>query len=364
MSGRAIILLVVGIIIISGTILYRIEAGSVAIVVNSAGYQKKQSVRNIAQSGVNLALRQLENNSTWRTGFTSLKMLSGSVSVKVFDTTFAGISTAIGVRSTGTAQESSATSTAFCYFPQPLIPPIVKGLITTNASNDVNGSITVDGEDHNPYSTVVNAGKGTYGAWTTGASFSLSSGSAKLGGTALGVDFIPTNPANPAVVLVNQTYPGGFPNTPDSAFGGPSFGYSEGTLKAIAQSSVGGSQYVTDPALLRYPLSGVTYVEMPTASPTWPSATITGTGILIVHNSAKNAVFKTAGGTFAGIIFADDISQLHCQTWGAIVALTSTPSGSVMGNGSSNAYYSRKAILNAVGMLTNGTGLKVIAWWE
>ena len=363
MSGRAIIIVVVGIMMISGTILYRIEAASTAIVANSTGYHKRQSSRNIAQSGVNLSLRQLESDRTWRKGFSSLNMLHGIVSVRVFDTTFVGISTAIGIRSTATVQESSATTTAFCYFPQPMIPPIVKGLITVNSSNDLNGSITVDGEDHNPYSMTVNPGQGTYGAWTTGSSFALSSGSAKLGGTALGLDFIPTNPANPAVVLTNQTYPGGFPGTPDSAFGGSSMGYSEGTLKALARTSLAGSQYVTDPALLKYPLSGVTYVDLPPGA-TWTSATISGAGILIVHNSTKNSVFKGASGTFAGIILADDIVLLHCQFWGALIGLTPTPSGSVMGNGSAAAFYSRKAILNAVGMLTNGTGLKVIAWWE
>src|ERR1041385_4175624 len=96
MSGRAIILLVVGIIMISGTILYRIVAASSAIVANSAGYAKKQNARNIAQSGVNLALRQLETNSAWRTGFSSLSMLSGTATVTLFDTSFAGIAHALG----------------------------------------------------------------------------------------------------------------------------------------------------------------------------------------------------------------------------------------------------------------------------
>src|SRR5258705_12714336 len=114
MSGRAIILLVVGIIVISGTILYRIEAASSAIVANSAGYAKKQSARNIAQSGVNLALRQLETNSAWRTGFTSLKMLSGTATVTIFDTSFEGIATTIRDRSGATIQESTIKSTVQC----------------------------------------------------------------------------------------------------------------------------------------------------------------------------------------------------------------------------------------------------------
>jgi hypothetical protein len=364
MSGRAIILLVVGIIVVSGTILYRIEAASSAIVANSAGYQKKQTARNIAQSGVNLALRQLETNGSWRTGFSSLTMLTGKVTVTAFDTSFGGVVHAIGVRSIATAQESSATVTAICYYPQPMLPPDVKGLVTMNGPGNINGSITLDAEDHKPWSTTINPGKGTYGVWTTGASFTLGSASSRVGGTALGVDYAPTNPANPAVVMVSQSMAGGFPGTPDTAMGGPSLGYPEGTLKAVAQTGVAGSQYVTDPAQLRYPLSGVTYVEMPIGSPTWTSATIDGSGILVVHNSAKNAMFKGANGVFSGLVIADDISLLHATIWGALIGLTPTPSGSVMGNGSAAAYYSRASILNAVGMLSNGATLRVIAWRE
>src|SRR5260370_36120075 len=114
-----------------------------------------------------------------------------------------------------------------------MIPPIVKGLVTVNGTNDINGGITLDAEDHKPWSTTVNPGKGTYGVWTTGASFSIGSANAKVGGTALGIDFVPTNPANPAVVLTNQIYPpNGVPNTTDSGFGGSAFGYPEGTVKA------------------------------------------------------------------------------------------------------------------------------------
>src|SRR5437879_1156980 len=117
MSGRAIIVFVVGVIMTSTLILYRIEASSNAIVSNSVGYAKRQTARNIAQSGVNLSLRILDTNHTWRTASWSLTMLSGKANIKIFDTSFAGISTAIGIRSTGTVQESSATTVAFCYFP-------------------------------------------------------------------------------------------------------------------------------------------------------------------------------------------------------------------------------------------------------
>ncbi len=55
--------------------------------------------------------------------------------------------------------------------------------------------------------------------------------------------------------------------------GGTSAGFPSGFLKSYAQSGSGGSQYVTNPSSLTYPLTGVTYVEI---SGTWNSANITG----------------------------------------------------------------------------------------
>jgi len=364
MSGRAIILLVVGIIVISGMVLYRIEAASTAIVANSVGYYKKQTARNIAQTGVNMALRKLGTNSSWRTGSWSINMFDGQTNVTAYDTTYAGVKKAIGVRSKAIFQDSVAVSTAFCYFPQPLIPPDFRGLLTMNAPNQTTGGVNIDGRDHNAFDAVgVNATKGTYGVWTTGSSFSQG-GSSKIGGTVLGIDFAPANPAPLGTVQINQVFPGGFPGTPDSMMGGSAAGYDEGTMKSIAQSGVQGSQYTTNPGSLSSPLSGVTYVEMPIGSSAWSGAGLSGSGILIVHNTAKNSVLKSASGTFAGIIITDDLNNFHATFWGGIGVLTQSPTGNAIGNGSANLYYSRDAILKVVGMLTNGTNLNVIAWWE
>jgi hypothetical protein len=107
---------------------------------------------------------------------------------------------------------------------------------------------------------------------------------------------------------------------------------------------------------------------MPTSSPQnkWSAGTtsLTGTGILIVHNSAHNAIADNVNGSFDGIFIGDDISRLHGNIWGAMMVLTQTPSGNVLGNGGAAIYFSRTAIKNAVGIFTNGSSLKTIAWWE
>ncbi len=363
MSGRAIILIVVGIIIISTTILFRIEAASTKIVANSTGYYKRQLARNIAQSGVNLGLRQLGSNRSYRTTGWSVGMFGGTCTITVFDTTFAGIDSIVGIRGTGLASDSTAVSCAFGYFPPNIVPSTMKGLLTLHAPNTINGGIIIDGRDHDTLGNLI-PGNGTWGIWTTGSSFSIS-GSAMVGGTVSGVDYAPSAlMPNPAILLNASYSPSAYPSTPDSVFGGASKGFAEGTLRALAKSGVGGSQYATDPTQLRFPLSGITYVETPLASPIWSPATIPGSGILIVHNSAMTAQLANSLGQFAGIIIADDVVRIHGTVIGAIVSLTTTPAGNVLGNGTAYLLYSRKAIGNAFGVLSNGTALKVIAWWE
>ena len=66
MSGRAIILIVVGILITSAVILYNIEAASTSIVANFNNEYLSQTAQNIAQTGVNMGLRQLANDGSWR----------------------------------------------------------------------------------------------------------------------------------------------------------------------------------------------------------------------------------------------------------------------------------------------------------
>lgn len=363
MSGRAIILLVVGIIIVSSMILFRIEAASTKIVSNSAGYYKRQMARNIAQTGVNLGLRQLGNSRTYRTSGWSVSMLGGSCTITVFDTTFTGLDSIVGIRAIGTSSDSTAASAAFGYFPQPGVPSGIKGLLTLRSSNTVNGSITMDGRDHDTLGNLIPT-SGTWGVWTIAPTFTISGG-ASVGGTVSGVDYAPSSLSpNPAILLNGTFSPGSYPTTPDSVFGGASKGFPEGTLKALAKSGIAGSQYVSNPALLKFPLSGITYVETPLASPAWAPATIPGSGILIVHNSAETAQLTNALGQFAGIVMADDVTRIHGTVIGAIVTFTTAPAGNVFGNGSASILYSRRAISNAFGLLSNGTGLKVIAWWE
>lgn len=380
MSGRALIVVVTGVIITTSVILYNIGASSTRIVHNLNQYYRRQSAQNIAQSGVNLSIRQLGNNLTWRANgpLWSVDMLGGKAFIRVFDTSYGGISPAVCIRSMGivdynTQFADTETSTAYAWVPPIVVPTFTKALLNLNGPNKVAGNITIDGRDFDPFSTTVNTGQGTYGVWTTASSFTPSGSGAIGGTTAAGLDVTPynvdpkANPPDTLVIALNRTYPGGAPTSPDSVFG-----YNEGVLKALAKSGFAGSQYVTDPATLKSPLSGVTYVDLPNSSPSnsWQAGNLTGSGILVVHNGAHNATIKNANGKypstggFSGILIADDAQNINVDFWGAILVLTPDPQGNILGTGNAILRYSKQAMKNAVGVLKNGSQLKILAWYE
>jgi hypothetical protein len=120
------------------------------------------------------------------------------------------------------------------------------------------------------------------------------------------------------------------------------------SLKEYAQSGAGGSQYVTDPSLLSYPLKGITYVELPSGG-SWSSADIQGSGILIVHNDNVNAILQNTKNNFTGLIIGDDIVHLHSNIIGAVVSLTENPSeGNTVGNSSGSILYSKQVLDNTL----------------
>ena len=380
MSGRAIIIVVTGVIIISSIIFAKIEAASTNIAANYSSYYYRQSAQNIAQSGVNMGLRQLIINSSWRTGYTNLSLMGGKVTVRAFDTTFASLPS-VGISATATIATDpsiylltgltkATTATSMAYVPRRKDPPGLKASLTTSTATSVNGGMTIDGRNHTITGALIApGGTGIYGVWTT-SSFSQG-GASTVGGTdvSTGTDYAPKGwPKDSKSILSNQPPYPGFPTTPDSVFGGASFGYPEGTLKTIAQSGLGGSQYVTDPAKLKFPLVGVTYVEL-AAGVSWAPSAFNGTGIVICHNVQRNAYISSISGTtFTGILIGDDIVHIHSTIIGAVISLTVFPSqGNVIGNGQGSILYSSAAVKAAADFLKTGgggSGGNVLAWWE
>lgn len=311
---------------------------------NSIDFYSYSKAREVSKSGMQMAMSLVGDNPDWRSSTPQkVKCFDGNATFYVKDTIFSGsdlIKFYVDGSFNGVHHAITAYADKF-----PLIPPAIRGAITTNNDVVTLGSLNVDGRNHTTSATLVPE-SGTYAIWTTKSVDQM--GSSYLGGTFEGEDIPLLKPADPRVIATWQTYPGGYPTSPDSILGGPSYGYPEGTLKSIAMKGINGSQYVTDPNLLSHPLSGVTYVELTDKTPhnKWEDAIVEGSGILVVHNQSTNAlIWNMEYGTFVGLVIVDDLIHVHTTVIGAVIVLTPHPSaGNTIGNSDGLVLYSTEAI--------------------
>lgn len=369
MFGRALLLTVLAMFVISLIITRDITRSTNMQNDNLVKYHQRVTGRNHSESGVNLGLRNLAMNSQWRSTL-SYTLAGSTITVDFKDTVFSSkyvvkvtsVARVPYVSATGNLTSRDTSFTTVVFVEKPTLPRWLRGAITTNDTVWTNNMLVLDGRDHaatSPFATLT--GQGVFGIWTTMLFYQF--GSSRVGGTNIaGVDYAPAyGPIDTSIYRQNQA--GGYPGTPDSALGGPSAGYAEGTLKQIAQSGVNGSQYVTDPATLTRPYRGVTYVELP-PSGVWQPTDMTGSGILVVHNSAKNALIRYMNsGTFVGIVIADDIHNINTTIVGTMVSLTTTPYlGHSVGSGTGSVLFSSAAICNS--LVLNTYANRILAWWE
>jgi hypothetical protein len=322
---------------------------------NAADNYSLTKARNIANSTAEMIFSNLGDNINYRVNSPATNSVFGGTSTYTVQDAFFDGDSLIKISIQSTYHNSSKPITVYTLknLKSPdFMPPGIKGAITTNNEVMTNGTITIDGRDHTMMAGTLIPQKGTFGIWTT--DMYDHKGGSKIGGTfylaGLGNDIAPTSVGYMPVVAEYQTYPGGFPTTPEQVMGG---GYPPGILKVIAKSGFYGSQYVTNTALLTYPLKGITYVELPSGE--WTDMSIEGSGILIVHNNSVNALMKNLNtGTFRGLIIADDIVHIHGTIIGALVSLTVSPSeGNSIGNGTGFVLFSKEAILAASEFATN-----------
>lgn len=234
--------------------------------------------------------------------------------------------------------------------------PNIRGAINAAGPIETKGTLIVDGRDHQTDQTLV-PNDGVFGISTLQAV--NQTGSSEIGGTKNGVDRAPSSPGHPTIKETNADWSaqGGFPTTPDAVMQRP-----EGWLKMIAQMGDNGSQYVTDPTNLTFPLSGVTYVELAPGG-VWQSIDFgTSSGILVVHSAATDAQVKNINsGTFTGILIADDILKIHATVLGTLVSLTPNPSaGNCIGNGSGTVLFCRAAIEQAAQLVVSSAPM--LSW--
>jgi len=210
----------------------------------------------------------------------------------------------------------------------PIISP--QAAVTIGGVASTNGSITVDGREHDTNGNLTVA-PGTFGISTASATFSQG-GSSKLGGNGIA----PSSPANPASYELNGP---AVPSTPEQVLG-----LGAGALDQYKTS--------TPP---QTPFNGVVYLTT-----NWNSANLDGSkGILIVHNSTGDAFLKNIKGTFKGLIISDDIIHINAnaQLIGAVVGMKSE--GVTIGNGDAEVKYS-SAVLSTLPLVN----YRVTSWQD
>lgn len=342
------VFLILGGIIIFGIISFNTYERLKGATDNSVNYYTSTQARNICNSAVGTLISDLADNTSWRVKTVASRSYDeGIISYTIKDTILNGENR---IEVFCAAMVGSSYDTIIAYVKPPadgFIPACLRAAITTNNPTNTLGNIEIDGRNYKLTGELI-PNSGTLGMWSTNVI--SQGGSSTIGGTYNGVDYAPTRPANSNVIAMNQTWPGGYPDSPDKVLG-ESNGFPEGKLMQIAKSGSGGSQYVTDPKNLTFPLKGVTYVELP-ANPkknSWKAQNIQGSGILVVHNSALDAKIENLNsGTFTGLLIADDIVHIHTDIIGAVVGLTPSPSeGNCIGNGNGSVKFSSEAVMKA-----------------
>lgn len=139
--GRAILVLVVAMGILFSMSSLRMANVSLSSADNANTNYEENNARNIAKSGVELAMMQLDSNKYWRTGYNNLSLANGTLTL----TAQAIDSSNIRVRSTGTYQGVSKLIVATIYLPTTNggVPACFGPGIMCDQSITLNGNVTI-----------------------------------------------------------------------------------------------------------------------------------------------------------------------------------------------------------------------------
>ena len=351
--GKYSLIVVSGFVVAFGVIKSNLNQMSGRFSDTFVAHYERAAARLTAHTLANLSLDSLSSSSAWRTGYSGVSMSEGTGWATLVDNATDTSLSAGQVRVTAWAASGHAADTVVVMATVPTVPPAVRGGITANSTVKTLGNLVIDGRDHDMNGALI-PGQGTLGVSTFDQS-----GSSTGGGTSGGVDYMPSKPANSAIVEENASYT--FPANPDQVFD-----YEQGTLMTMAQSGANGGQFVTDPDNLTFPLSGVTYVQLGDGEVWQPPDIGASSGVLVVRSPSGNAGVKNLNtGTFKGLIIADDIEHIQMTIIGAVISMTTTPSGNCIGNGSGQILYSSAALTQASSVsLGGGGGVTVDSWWE
>ena len=342
--GQSAIIMVVTVAIVFALVSINTNQRTNDVSEKALSYYADNVSKNICNSATEMLLTEIADNEEFRIeDLESTEMLNGDVSYTIKDTVISSKDKIkIDVKAIYGGEESKNIIIA-SVVKEGFIAKPIQAAVTTNNDIKTIGTLVIDGREHDEDGNLIIGGEGTFGVWTTGTL--NQSGNSHIGGTDSDGDYAPSRPGNANSIKTSQVWEGGYPSTPDEVLGGEEEGFADGYLMELAKSGDNGSQYVTSPSDLTYPLKGVTYVEI---SRSWNAANINGSGILIVHNTDLDAIIKTPRGTFKGLVIADDIDKVHGTIIGGLVGLSPNPaSGNCVGNGTGEILYSQETIEKA-----------------
>jgi len=339
--GQSAVIMVVTVAIVFAIVSINTNERTNDVSEKALSYYADNVSQNICNSATEMLLTEIADDEEFRIeDLESVEMLNGEVEYTIKDTVISGkdkIKIKVNAKYGGEESENIIIASLV---EEGFIAKPIQAAVTTNNDIKTIGTLVIDGREHDEDGNLIVGGEGTLGVWTTG---SLNqSGNSHIGGTNTGSDYVPSRPGNANSIKTSQVWEGGYPDSPDKVLGGEEEGFEEGYLMEVAKSGDNGSQYVTSPSDLTYPLKGITYVEL---SGSWNAANINGSGILIVHNTDLDAIIKTPRGTFKGLVIADDIDKVHGTIIGGLVGLSPSPAtGNCVGNGTGKILYSKETI--------------------
>lgn len=220
--------------------------------------------------------------------------------------------------------------------------PAIRGAIMARSSIIINGNINVDGRDHDTTGAVINPG--VFGVSTCNLLYV--SGSSSVGGN--GTAPVDKHTIGPVLNVVCEQNAPVLPlfQSPETFLG-----FSEGEL----------DKYVV-PSLVT-PMKGIVYLKNSYVGPVHFDSSF---GVLIVHNSARNAELQITNGFFKGLVITDLMAKINgnATVLGAVITLNDGEV-STFGNGSADILYSEYVLNNLSNYCLNiKKKVKELSWKE
>lgn len=351
--GRVVLIFLFGAFIAFGIYSLTTLRSSRESQIEATGSYRTNYVRNLSLSTLDILMSRLADSSKYRTNTEQTMNIMGGTSIFTIKDTIVFGDSVVQIRILSNYEGSKKEIIAYVKFSEGFVPPTLRGAITANANlSKTISDMIIDGRDHDLNGNVI-PNQGIYGV-SSGTTFTNLQG-AMIGGTVNKVDYPPKYPENPIVIEQNYNWGGTFPDSPDKILGFP-----EGTLKSVARSRVKGSQYVTSLSQLKFPLSGVTFIELPSTEVKIDLGKLDNSGILVVTNSTRSTRVTELKSSkpFKGLIIGDYMFHLHLDIYGGLILLSPNleMNKECRGNNDKKIYYSSAAVKEATFFASQASG--------